>query len=352
MPDLTKGHTFATGDVVTAANLNSLLDDATINDDAITADMMAANSVKDSNVSSSAAISLTKLAKPTDGKIIVGRSSDGAAEAVALSGDATIIADGTLTVADDAITTDKIIDNAVDGTKIAMGSDAAGDILYYNGTDYVKLAKGASETVLKMNDGLTAPEWAFVAPNIEQTIFTGTKLIYNHSTSSYSSVEGTQGDEAAFYLLSDGTSDFDSTITRRALDSKVKIEFTIHIDTNTGRGGWGKIQRSLNDGTDWVDTSVGDVGPGGASDLRRSVQFGGAYINNAYSMEPVSLGYVDTPAGGTGEEAVRYRIIVGTQAEYKMYVNYDSNEGDAPSGNGGTHLVRTTSSMLLTEIPV
>ena len=51
-------------------------------------------------------------------------------------------------------------DNTVSGSKIAMGSDAQGDTLYYNGTDYVRLPKGTASQVLKMNSGATAPEWA------------------------------------------------------------------------------------------------------------------------------------------------------------------------------------------------
>ena len=53
--------------------------------------------------------------------------------------------------------------NAVDGTHIAMGSDVAGDILYYDGTDYVRLAKGTAAQVLAINAGATAPEWTDVA---------------------------------------------------------------------------------------------------------------------------------------------------------------------------------------------
>ena len=40
-----------------------------------------------------------------------------------------------------------------------VGSDAAGDILYHNGTSYVRLAKGTADQVLTMNDGATAPNW-------------------------------------------------------------------------------------------------------------------------------------------------------------------------------------------------
>ena len=42
----------------------------------------------------------------------------------------------------------------------SVGSDAAGDTLYHNGTSYVRLAKGTAGQTLKMNSGATAPEWA------------------------------------------------------------------------------------------------------------------------------------------------------------------------------------------------
>ncbi|SVB43722.1 uncharacterized protein METZ01_LOCUS196576, partial [marine metagenome] len=69
------------------------------------------------------------------------------------------IEDGTVVAAD-------VADNAVTGAKIAMGSDAAGDILTYNGTDYIRLAKGTAEQVLKMNSGATAVEWGTDAGGI------------------------------------------------------------------------------------------------------------------------------------------------------------------------------------------
>ena len=64
------------------------------------------------------------------------------------------------TVSDDSVTTAKIQNNAVTGAKIAMTSDAAGDILTYTGTDYARLAIGAAGKVLKVNSGATAIEWA------------------------------------------------------------------------------------------------------------------------------------------------------------------------------------------------
>ena len=53
----------------------------------------------------------------------------------------------------------QIAANAVDGTHIALGSDAAGDVMYYNGTNYIRLATGTVGQVLTINSGATAPEW-------------------------------------------------------------------------------------------------------------------------------------------------------------------------------------------------
>jgi hypothetical protein len=74
-----------------------------------------------------------------------------------------IIADNTITsnmIAPGVIVAQDIATNAVNGTHIQMGSDAEGDTLYYNGTDYVRLAKGTAGQVLSMNTGATAPEWS------------------------------------------------------------------------------------------------------------------------------------------------------------------------------------------------
>ena len=48
------------------------------------------------------------------------------------------------TIADGVVTAAKMAVNSVDGTKIAMGSDAAGDILYHGATDYARLPKGTA----------------------------------------------------------------------------------------------------------------------------------------------------------------------------------------------------------------
>jgi len=67
---------------------------------------------------------------------------------------------GQVTIQGVLTTTGGLADNSVDGANIALGSDAQGDVMYYNGTDYIRLAKGSAGQVLTMNSGATAPEWA------------------------------------------------------------------------------------------------------------------------------------------------------------------------------------------------
>ena len=71
-------------------------------------------------------------------------------------------ADRDPTVSDDSVTTAKIQDNAVTGAKIAMTSDAQGDILYYNGTDYVRLVAGTNGQALKTAGSAANPAWGDV----------------------------------------------------------------------------------------------------------------------------------------------------------------------------------------------
>lgn len=56
--------------------------------------------------------------------------------------------------------TNKKLHDLVDLAEWTVQNQAAGDIIYYNGTDWVRIAKGSAGQVLKMNVGATAPEWA------------------------------------------------------------------------------------------------------------------------------------------------------------------------------------------------
>lgn len=70
------------------------------------------------------------------------------------------LADGAVTsykISGSAVVTSALADNAVNGAKIAMGADQKGDILVYDGSDYVRLPAGRNGQVLKIVNGL--PAW-------------------------------------------------------------------------------------------------------------------------------------------------------------------------------------------------
>ena len=74
-------------------------------------------------------------------------------------------------IQNNAVTTDKIIDNAITGAKIALGSDSAGDIMYYDGTNYTRLAKGTNGHILTLAGGV--PSWAADPTNVSGTAVGG-----------------------------------------------------------------------------------------------------------------------------------------------------------------------------------
>ena len=69
---------------------------------------------------------------------------------------------GASELANNAVDTAAIVDNAVTGAKIAMTSDAQGDVLFYGGTDYERLAAGTSGYFLKTLGSGADPAWAEV----------------------------------------------------------------------------------------------------------------------------------------------------------------------------------------------
>jgi hypothetical protein len=92
--------------------------DVTINNAGVTA--IAAGVIVNADINAAAAIAFSKLAALTSGQILVG-SVGNVPTAVAMSGDATIIASGALTIAANAITTAKILDANVTLAKLAAG---------------------------------------------------------------------------------------------------------------------------------------------------------------------------------------------------------------------------------------
>jgi hypothetical protein len=137
------------------------------------------------------------------------------------------VASNSFELADGSVTTAKIANNAVDGTKIAMGSDAQGDILYYNGTDYARLAAGTSGQVLQTNGAAANPSWVATPSGgkIIQVVNTQDGAVASGSTTlSYDDTipQNTEGNE--FMTL---------TVTPTNSSNKLKIDVVASVTCST-----------------------------------------------------------------------------------------------------------------------
>lgn len=170
---VTPGVVISENEEITISKLNALGTPTVDVSGAVGTLSLAAGSVTNTEIATSAAIQHDKLAALSTGQLIVGNA--GTPTATTVSGDVTIAADGAVTIANDAVTqakiaddavgADQVADGAVDGAAIAMGSDAQGDILYFNGTAYARLAAGTSGQVLQTGGASADPSWVDQSTN-------------------------------------------------------------------------------------------------------------------------------------------------------------------------------------------
>ena len=161
---ITPGAVVTENDNITVSLLNQIANPTVDLSGAVDSLALGANAVQDTNVASGAAIQFSKMESTLSGRIIVGNASNEPAIAQ-LTGDAALAFNSStnnadLTINDDAVTTAKVLDGAITGPKIAMTSDAQGDILYHNGTSYVRLGAGTDGEFLKTQGADANPVWA------------------------------------------------------------------------------------------------------------------------------------------------------------------------------------------------
>ena len=104
----------------------------------------------------------------TSANIFVGNVS-GVATDVTMSGDVAIDNAGATTIQN----------NAVDGTDIALGSDAQGDMMYHNGTDWARLGAGTNGQYLQTQGAGADPQWGTVSGSIADATANNNTLRWN-----------------------------------------------------------------------------------------------------------------------------------------------------------------------------
>jgi hypothetical protein len=114
-----------------------------------------------------------------------------------------------------------VADNSITGAKLSMGGDVAGDILYYNGTDYQKLGIGTALQVLATNSAANAPNWvnaataALPAVGADGNVLTSDGTNWNSETP----LGGVGGEIVSTQLFTSGS----GTWTRPAGVTKIEV---------------------------------------------------------------------------------------------------------------------------------
>jgi len=133
MPDITRGHTFSSGDSVTHSDLNNLVGNASINDNSVVSSKIASSAVTtakilDANVTTDKvaddAITYAKIQDTSTDNRVLGATTAGTVGEVQV--ETSMIADDAVTqakVADDSIGPDQLADTAV-----TAGAYTAADI--------------------------------------------------------------------------------------------------------------------------------------------------------------------------------------------------------------------------------
>jgi|TARA_R100001530_G_scaffold28654_3_gene22672 hypothetical protein len=342
MPDLSRGHTYSSGDEVNHSNLNNLVGNATINDNSITTAKIASGQVTTTEILDGTiatgdidddAITYAKIQDTVTDNRVLGAGTAGTVSEVQVNSDM---------LATDSVATAKVADNAITLAKLEDGTQ--GDILYY-GADGApaRLGFGTSGQVLKTQGTGANPVWATNIPAFAQASLTGTARVYNHSSESVDPVEGTRYDDEAFWLVEDDNSDSMDLSLTVASGSKVKLTIDLETDTNDGNTCVPvRVQRTVDSGTTWTDLPRGDAA---ATRVRVAftTQHGSGHRNNGRS----TWHYIDTPAS----TSVRYRVIYSPYPGNYLYLNREySVDSDGDSGGTSTGEYRSTSYFLLEEI--
>jgi len=112
------------------------------------------------NIDAAAGIEFSKLEALTEGNILVGDASDDAVALDATTDGAVLIGNGT-TITSQTISGDVSLDNAgaTEVSDLTMTGEAQGDILYFDGTNWVVLAAGVAGQSLLTNGAGADPTW-------------------------------------------------------------------------------------------------------------------------------------------------------------------------------------------------
>ena len=194
---------------------------------------------------------------------------------------------------------------------------AQGDILYYNGTDWVRLGAGTSGYFLKTQGTGANPVWAESSGGVIQTKYFIRESSFTQSSSSFIDL-----------------GDFSLTITPTSTSNKIKLSVY-----------FGAIDSSANTSAFVYTRDGSQIGRGQAEGNRARASFtiqGTAYTanNHAYGT---SHSFIDDPQSTS---AITYKIQCANESSGTVYVN----RPQADNNDNSIYYSRTTSIFIAEEI--
>lgn len=301
MATLSTGYTFTSGEVVTPAKLNDLVDLATI------------SGIVNSEISANAAIEHSKLASITSGQVLLGNSSN-VPTATAVSGDATLSNAGVISIVNNSVTNSKLRDSAalsVIGNSTNSTADPA-DIFAANDGEVLR----RSGTTLGFGK-LSALAFPSNFPiQIVQAVKTDVQTIDTDTTSWVD------------------VTNLSITLTRviPSASGKVRIQATISGSSNNAN--FGTAYRIVRGTT--------PIGVGIVDGLRIPTTSMGSF-DGSHLIASTSIDFIDSSPGET--TTVVYKIQARIYSASLGYINRSNSDT-----NAGDYSYRTISTMTLTEL--
>ncbi|MGK5093325.1 hypothetical protein WDW89_15095, partial [Deltaproteobacteria bacterium TL4] len=265
------------------AIVSSMISDGTIAandlaDNTVTTSKILDGTLADTDISSSAAIAHSKLASVTSGQILVGNGTN-VATSVALSGDATLANTGALTIANNAITTGKILDGTLVAADMSTGAVTTTQIL--EGTIATSDIGAGAVTTTEILDGTVAntdisasAAIAYTKLNLASAV-KGSDLVdgtvdtadlANDSVTTGKIINGTilAEDLASNSVTTAKITDGNVTAIKLSADAKqtLKLDATVKTGNYSATGSDGVILANTSGGAFVIDlpTAIGSAG--------------------------------------------------------------------------------------------